>query len=171
MRYHCTTYSKQYKGYVMNSAYHNGCSWRKTGWACRRCPGRWRIHSAPFAISSAELLLAPYFMTLLDNGSPLTSDHFEPPSTACPYYPGTAFSNRPSCEEPAIYRYTYDVESRSVDPSTNAAASPSPNTNLPTKQRAPQSQKRTGAETTLNRQDRTFYFLLILSRWPFGRNG
>ena len=34
------------------------------------------------ALSSAELLSALYSMTLLDNHSPLTSDHLEPPSTA-----------------------------------------------------------------------------------------
>ena len=66
-------------------------------------------------------------------------------------FSGTGYSNRPSGEESAIYRYTYDFESRTCDHSKNAAASPirSNMYNLTTKQRAPRSQKRAGAETTL----------------------
>ena len=106
-------------------------------------------HSAGLPASSRPTV--PRSIALPKNRSSLTSDHLEPPSTACPYT-GTASSNRPSCKEPAIYRYMYGVEYAPVyhSPSKNTAASSSRSItyNLTTKQQAPRSQKRAGAETT-----------------------
>ena len=118
-------------------------------------------------------------MTLPDDRSPLTSYNLEPPSTAWPPSVPSApiassrprqhalilarhSQSRPTCKEPAIDRYTCGVkisplpllkvfESRIIDPQKmlQIVISRSNMHNLITKQRAPRSQKRTGAETTL----------------------
>ena len=113
-------------------------------------------------------------MTLPVNQSPLTSNNLEPPSrTWPPFVPSASaassrprrhaiiltrqIQSRPSLEEPPNGCYTYGVNispvpllkafgSRIIDPPKNAEASSSPNMNLPTKQRAPRSQKRAGTE-------------------------
>ena len=98
-------------------------------------------------------------MTLPDNRPPLTSDHLDRAAL-----PATItwhdISNQPSREEPATDRYTYGVnnssvpllkvcESRIINPPKNAADRHQllQNESLSTKQRAPHSQNRAGAET------------------------
>ena len=77
---------------------------------------RRRIHSAHArheALRGVSCRQALCSMTFPDSRPPLTSIHLEPPSTACPYF-GTVYSNWPSCEEPAIGRCTYGVNTSPV---------------------------------------------------------
>ena len=97
-------------------------------------------------------------MTLPDNRSPLASNNLKSPSTTCPH-PGTAYSKPPyprrASELTAMYGVKYfarttllQVDTPVIDSPKNAAASFRHNMNLLTKQRAPRSQKRAGAEET-----------------------
>ena len=106
-----TTAVTAVQGYTFKSAYHIvvGEERRMKTVARKRGSSRLQIARRSVELPSSSLPTAPRSLALPNNRSPLTSDHLEPPSTAYPYT-GTAFSNRPSCEEPAIYRYTQGVE-------------------------------------------------------------
>ena len=118
---------------------------------CRRCSGDGESTQLTLTTKrGVPCRQALCSMTFPDSCPPLTSIHLEPPSTACPY-PGTAskptYPRRASDTAICTVLNTRRYHSR---PKNGAASSSRSNThNLTTKQRAPRSQKRAGAETTL----------------------
>ena len=147
--------------------------WRGMG---RRCPENGDpLGSRILSPSSGPRSLLPSTSTLHDARSPHCLDSVQSPSKAWLFK-----TNRSG--QKTMDRNTYGVNDSPIlllqvdvsviqPPKRNAAASPSPNINLPMKQCAPRSQKRAGAGMTSNRQDQTSYFAPILFRWPSGRRG
>ena len=112
-------------------------------------------------LPSSSLPSAPRSMVFVYPRHPVTSSRPRRQAPLLTPIVWHGISNQPlRRKKKAIGRYTYGVnnspeqllevfESRPSNLQKNAAALSSPNVNLPTKQRAPRSQKRAGAETTL----------------------
>ena len=116
----------------------------------KRDSSRLQIVHRCAGLLSSSLPSAPRFIAFPNNRSPLTSNHLEPPSTACPYT-GTAQTGLAAKSQRFTDIRTAMNTRRCYSPPKNAAASSnrSDTHKLTTKQRAPRSQKRAGAETTL----------------------